>query len=61
VCHEQVGNRAVWSEEKQLAVIKYRRPRDFDLVAYNTLVNPRAMERILMEEVNKHLPTWYTT
>jgi len=41
-----------WPESKQLAVLKRDRPQDFDLAAYNMLVNPRAKDRITVAEVD---------
>lgn len=56
VCHERLGSKADWPEARQLAVVKFRRPKDYSLVAYNELVNPRAPQRITEEEVNRYLP-----
>ena len=50
-CHELVGDKSQWPEARQLAVLKRSRPDDFDLAAYNALVNPRAPNRIAIEEV----------
>lgn len=55
-CNEyQLHNRRTWPEARQLAVLKRRAPEDFDLEAYNRLVNDRAPLRITMEEVDNHL------
>jgi excisionase family DNA binding protein len=40
-----------WPETRQLAVLALSRPQDFDLRAYNELVNPRAPRRITLFEV----------
>ena len=47
-----VTNKKVWPEARQLALLLDRAPEDFDLAAYNALVNPRAPNRITLEEVN---------
>lgn len=47
----KVTDKSVWPEARQLALLKARRPKDFDLVAYNFLVNPRAPRRIEPHEI----------
>jgi len=38
-CHmDEIHSRLGWPEARQLAVLKRRRPRDYDLAAYNELV-----------------------
>lgn len=48
-----VTNRRAWPESRQLAVLKRRRPGDYDLAAYNQMVNPRAPGRITEDEVEQ--------
>ena len=55
VCHDKVGDKSQWPEARQLAVLKARRPHDYDLVAYNLLVNERAPMRIEPWEVEEWL------
>ena len=50
----KVTNKRQWPEARQLAVLKHSRPDEYDLTAYNTLVNPRAPERITQGEVDTH-------
>ena len=52
-CHEQLGNAAIWPETRQLALLRVRRPADFDLVAYLELTNPRAPQRITLAEITR--------
>lgn len=40
-----------WPESRQLALLKTRRPEDFDLKSYLELTNPRAPRRIELSEV----------
>jgi hypothetical protein len=47
----EMTNKARWPEARQLSVLLAKAPEDFDLVAYLTLTNPRAMRRITIEEV----------
>lgn len=44
-------NRAQWPESKQLALLAFRRPKDFDLTAYLELTSPRAPRRIEISEI----------
>lgn len=48
-CHASIQN---WKEPKQLALLYLVRAIDYDLEAYNALVNPRAPNRITQDEVN---------
>ncbi len=48
----EVVNKAKWPEARQLAVLLAKAPEDYDLEAYNALVNPRAPNRITQKEVN---------
>jgi hypothetical protein len=50
---ESMTDRSEWPESRQLSILKKSRPADYDLVAYNFLVNPNAPERITEEEVKK--------
>lgn len=54
-CHEELDSRKKWPEARQLAVLRHARPGDYDLVAYNELVNPRAPQRITETEVDHYL------
>lgn len=47
-CHATVQNE---SEARQLARLYTVRPSDFDLPAFNAMVNPRASNRITLSEV----------
>lgn len=49
----EVEDKARYPEARQLAILRKSRPDDFDLVAYNALVNPRAPNRITLEEVDE--------
>lgn len=46
-----VTDKSAWPETRQLALLRRLSPRDYDLGAYNQLVNPRAPRRITPEEV----------
>lgn len=46
-----VTNKREWPESRQLAVLLRKAPKDFDLAAYNALVNPRAQNRLTIDEV----------
>ena len=50
-CHAEI-HRASWTETEQLQVLKLSCPDDYDLAAYNNLVNPDAPNRITEEEVD---------
>ncbi len=52
-----VVDKSKWPESRQLAVLYVKAPEDFDLAAYNALVNPRAPNRIEMSEVLAWLPS----
>ncbi len=43
-----------WPEARQLAVLLVKSPADYDLAAYNRLVNPRAPNRITQTDVDDH-------
>ena len=49
---EVVTDKSVWPEARQLALLKHRRPSQYDLVAYNHLYNPNAPRRIEQHEVD---------
>ena len=51
----EVVNKVRWPEARQLAVLLRESPQDFDLAAYNALVNPRAPNRITLDEVKAWL------
>ena len=51
-CHREVQE---WPEPKQLALLYMRRSADYDLTAYLTLTNPRAMQRITQSEVDEQI------
>lgn len=53
-CHVLTSARE-WPEARQLAVLKRKRTMDYDLEAYNKLVNPNAPKRILESEVKSYL------
>tara|TARA_Y100000361_G_scaffold142900_1_gene149385 strand:+ start:635 stop:1186 length:552 start_codon:yes stop_codon:yes gene_type:complete len=44
-----------WPEARQLALLLWRRPQDFDLKAYNYLINPNAPRRIEREDIEMYL------
>jgi hypothetical protein len=44
----------IWPEAKQLALLQSVRRDDYDLVAHNNLVNPRAPNRIAQAEVDQY-------
>jgi len=44
-----------WPESRQLAILRQKAPEDYDLIAYNRLVNENAPDRITQEEVDDHL------
>lgn len=48
-----VEDKGVWPEARQLALLKRTAPEDYDLAAYNALVNPRAPLRITPNEVER--------
>lgn len=56
-CNAELNNkgRDGWPEPRQLAVLALSRPQDFDLRAYNELVNPRAPRRITLFEVYEEM------
>lgn len=50
-CHQTVGS---WPRAKQLALLKLRRPADFDLAGYNALVG----RQVSAEEVESYWRIW---
>jgi hypothetical protein len=54
-CNELATDKGTWPEAEQLACLKINRPEDYDLVAYNRLVNERAPNRITEEEVDHYI------
>lgn len=50
-CNQGMEDRSVWPQARQLALLRHSRPNDYDLVAFNFLVNPRAPMRITADEV----------
>lgn len=51
----EVVDKGVWPQARQLALLKTSRPSDYDLPAFNYLVNPRAPKRIEQKEVDQWL------
>jgi len=49
--HQEVEDKRKWPQARQLAVLLRSRPNDYDLVAFNRLVNPNAPNRITPDEV----------
>ena len=49
----EVTDLGKWPVSRQLAVLKRWRPEDYDLVAFNELVNPNAPLAVTEEEVNE--------
>ena len=47
-------DRTEWPEARQLARLRKSRPDDYDLGAYNLLVNERAPNRITQDEVDTY-------
>lgn len=54
-CHDLLDDTKAWPEARQLAVLKHRRPADYDLSAYLQLTSPQAPRRIEPDEVGKYL------
>lgn len=54
-CNQLMENRSIWPQARQLALLKVSRPEQYDLVAFNFLVNPRAPNRITADEVVAYL------
>jgi len=52
-CNGLATDKGTWPEAEQLACLKINRPEDYDLKAYNRLVNERAPNRITEEEVDQ--------
>jgi hypothetical protein len=53
VCHEKLDDTKAWPEARQLAVLKRRRPGDFNLAAYLSMTSPQAPLRIEPWEVEE--------
>jgi hypothetical protein len=51
-CNGLATDKGTWSEAAQLKCLKESRPEDYDLAAYNHLINPRAPMRIEQFEVD---------
>lgn len=47
-------DKSIWPQARQLALLQDQRPDDYDLVAFNYLVNPNAPNRITQEEVDEY-------
>jgi len=52
-CNGLATDKGTWSEAAQLKCLRDSRPEDYDLVAYNKLVNERAPLRIEQWEVDE--------
>lgn len=52
---EEATDKMKWPEARQLALLRINRPDDYDLTAYNKLVNPRAPNAITQGEVDAAL------
>lgn len=52
-CHEELGDASEWPEARQLALLKQRRPDDYDLAAYNKLKG-YGSDRITEEDVAEY-------
>ena len=50
---EEMEDSRKWPEARQLALLMAESPEDYDLTAYNALVNPRAPNRITQGEVDE--------
>lgn len=50
----EVVDKSEWPEARQLAVLAESRPEDFDLEAFCYLMNPRAPNRVTLDEVIEH-------
>jgi hypothetical protein len=51
ICHDALGGKGDWPECRQLAVLKRRRPHDYDLAAYLSTFHPNAPHAITEAEV----------
>lgn len=54
-CHEELSSAREWPQARQLAILAERRLLDFDLMAFLGLTSPRALKRVTLEEVLKHM------
>jgi hypothetical protein len=52
---EEATDKGKWPEARQLCLLKFKRPWDYDLAAHNLLANPRAPNRITQAEVDAYL------
>jgi len=52
-CNGLATDKGTWSEAAQLKCLRDSRPEDYDLVAYNYLVNPRAPRRLEPHEIDE--------
>lgn len=52
----EVEDKAKWPVERQLALLQARSPEDYDLVAVNWLMNPKAPDRWTQGDVDKWKP-----
>lgn len=50
----EVEDKARWPQARQLALLRRRNPADYDLAAFNYLVNPNAPNRITQEDVDQY-------
>lgn len=50
----EVEDKAKWPQARQLALLQRRSPHNYDLAAFNSLVNPRAPQRITQDEVDEY-------
>jgi len=54
-CNGELNDKSVWPVARQLAVLQAKSPDDYDLVAFNYLANPKALNRWTQEEVDHWL------
>ena len=52
VCHERIHFGTGWPQARQLAILKRKRPKDYDLDAFNRLIGS-GPNRITQEEVDQ--------
>lgn len=55
-CNGELMDKGKWPQARQLAVLKEKAPDQYDLEAFNHLVNPNAPNRITQEEVDERRP-----
>jgi len=51
----EVVDKSEWPESRQLAVLAESRPEDFDLESFCYLINPRAPDRVTLDEVIENM------